>query len=415
MSTTTPERPTSPRHRRLRRLLLALYLFAAFADATGKAVAANPAANAALARLVHGARAAELREARRPSGNFEIFRASSRHLLAGTDLYAQYATEQDRFKYSPTFALLFAPLAFLAWPLALFLWSTLNAVALLLALERLLPPRAALLAGALLLLELLRAMQNAQSNALVAALIIFAFLAVEEGRSWRAGVLVALGASIKIFPLAALTFALPRRRATRTGVAALAAGVGVALLPLLVTPPATLVAQYRSWRGIEATDAQQRWFSIMELLHHWTGLSLPNWPVQLAGVVLLTLPLALRRRRWPEARFRLVYLCSVLLFVALFNHQAERASYVIAFTGATIWFVSSPREKWRTLLYGLALLTIPVASTLVPGAWLKLPDVVLYRLAFPTLLVWLALQAELWARDPAPAPASRTDVMPARP
>ncbi len=381
---------------RLRRILIFLYLVAAFADAAGKGLAANPTINAAIARHMRGTAALAIRHDRRPSGNFEIFRASSHHLVRGQDLYAQYPTEQDRFKYSPSFALLFAPLAWIPWPIALFLWSALNALTLFVALERLLPPRQAMLAIGLMLLELLRAMQNAQSNALVAALIIFAFIAAEKGRTWRAGLLVALGAAVKIFPLAALTFAIPWRRAMRTGWAAVVAGVGVALLPLLVTTPAKLVAQYQSWRGIEATDARQRWFSIMELLHQWTGRTFPNWPVQLVGVALLVLPLGVLRARWSDARFRLCYLCSVLLFVALFNHQAERASFVIAFAGATIWFAASGRTPWRSALFATAMLTMPVASTLIPGAWLKLPEVVLYRLAFPTLLIWLAVQWELW-------------------
>jgi hypothetical protein len=389
---------------RLRRILLALYLLAAFADAAGKALAASPAVNDALRRLVrHPGAAAQLHEAKRPSGNFEIFRASTPHLLAGEDLYAQYPTEQDRFKYSPTFALLFAPLAFLPWPVALFLWSALNALLLFTAIERVLPERQALLALACLHLEVLRAMQNAQSNALVAALIILAWVAIEKGRSCRAAAMVALGACIKIFPLAALTFAIPRRMALRAGLCTIAIGAALVALPLLVTPPATLAAQYQWWRGIEASDAQQRWFSVMELLHQWTGAGWPNWPVQLAGVAALLAPLALRRDRWNDPRFRLSYLCSVLIFVALFNHQAERASYVIGFAGAAIWFASEPLTAWRVALFGVAMVTMPIMSTLVPGAWLKLPVVVLYRLAAPMLVIWLVVQWELLRgprRDP---------------
>ena len=384
---------------RARRILIGLYLAAAFLDAAGKALAANPAVSDAVMRRIRGEAAAEMQDARRPSGNFEIFRASSRHLVAGEDLYAQYATEQDKFKYSPTFALLFAPLAWLPWPLALFLWSTLNAGALFVAIERLLPARQAMLALAFLFFEVLRIMQNAQSNTLVAALIILAWVALEAGRAWRAAAAVALGVSIKIFPIAALTFAIPWRRGIRTGLQAAAVGIGLVLLPLLVTPPATLLAQYRSWGAVEEMEQGERWFSAMQLLHHWTGAAFANWPVQLAGVALLTLPLALRRERFTDARFRLLYLCSVLLFIPLFNHQGERASYLIAFTGATIWFVSSPRERWRTVLYGIALVTIPLMSTLIPGAWLKLPTVVLYRLALPTLLIWIAVQAELWRKE----------------
>lgn len=381
---------------RLRRTLLAFYLAAAAFDAAGKTLAAHPTINHALTQRVSPASADEMRGAARPSGNFEIFRTASRHLVSGIDLYAKYPDEHsDRFKYSPTFALLFAPFAWMPWPLALFLWSTLNALVLFVAVERALPGRAGLLAMLCLLLEVLRGMQNAQSNALVAGLVILAFAALERANAWRAAAAVVLGACVKIFPLAALTFAIPRRLALRTGAWALGVGAGLVLLPLLITSPATLAAQYGWWRGVESSDAQQRWFSVMELVHRWTGASWPNWPVQLAGTLVLVAPLALRRDRWDDARFRFLYLCSVLLYMVLFNHQAERASYLIAFVGATLWYAGSARERWQSWMYGIAFVTIPLMSTLVPGALFRTPTATLYRLAIPALAIWLAVQWEM--------------------
>jgi hypothetical protein len=402
-----PPPPATPLHRlrtrfgaiplpTVRRALLVLYLLVAAADATGKALAANPRVNAMARELVDGRARAQLGSAARPSGNFEIFRAASRHLVTGQDLYAEYPAEHtDRFKYSPTFALLFAPLAWIPWPIALFLWSALNALLLFMAVERVLPGRPAMLATGLLVLEVLRGMQNAQSNALVAALIMLSFATMERHRGWRAAFAVALGACVKIFPLAALTFAIPRRRAVRTGLAAGVVGFVLVVLPLALLSPSALAAQYGSWRGVEASDAQQRWFSAMELVHRATGMTWPNWPLQLLGTLALLAPLAIRRERWDEARFRLLYLCSVLLYVVLFNHQAERASYLIAFSGATIWFASEPRTRTNSALYALAALTIPVMSTLIPGAWLRTPGVMTFRLALPCLAIWLVIQRDL--------------------
>ena len=279
---------------RMRRALLVLYLVVAAADATGKALAANPQVNAMARTLVGGRARAELHHAVRPSGNFEIFRAASRHLVTGQDLYAEYPAEHtDRFKYSPTFALLFAPFAWMPWPVALFLWSALNALLLFVAVERVLPGRQAMLATGLLLLEVLRGMQNAQSNALVAALIVLTFVTLERHRGWRAALAVGLGVCVKIFPLAALTFAIPRRRAVRTGLAAGVVGIGLMVLPLVLLSPTALAAQYGWWRGIEASDARQRWFSVMELVHRITGETWPNWPIQLLGTLALVAPLAL--------------------------------------------------------------------------------------------------------------------------
>ena len=394
---------------RLRRILLAIYLLTAAADATGKALAATPSFNNAVARLLHGDQANDLREARKPSGNFEIFRGSSRHLFAGQDLYAEYPAEHsDRFKYSPTFALLFSPLSWLPWPLALFLWSSLNVLVLFTAVERVLAPRTALFAMACLHLEILRSMQNAQSNTLVAGLIVLAFASLERRSAWRAAAAVAIGACIKIFPLAALTFAIPRRLVWRTGLWAAALGTALFFLPLLATPQATLLAQYRWWSGVESSDALQRWFSAMALMQQWTGANAPNWWIQLAGIVVLLAPLALRRERWNEPRFRFDYLCSVLLFTVLLNHQAERASYVIAFTGSTLWYASSPKTPWRNVLYGVTFVAIPMMSTLIPGAILKTRTVMLYRLALPSLLIWLAVLYELY-RGPAVSSDSTAD------
>jgi hypothetical protein len=387
---------------RLRRIILVLFIAIAAFDSAGKTLVSHPRFNRALSRRVSAASASDVRNAAKPSGNFEIFRLASRHLFSGEDMYADYPAEiSDRFKYSPTFALLFAPLAWLAWPLALFLWSCLNALVLFVAVERVLPGRAGLLALGALLLEVLRGMQNAQSNALVAGLIVLAFVAMERTNAWRTAAAVMLGACVKIFPLAALSFAIPRRRVWRTGLWAAAIGVTLVVLPLLVTSPTTLLAQYASWRGVETVDAQQRWFSVMQLVHRWTGASWPNWPVQLIGTLVLLAPLALRRDRWNDARYRFGYLCSVLMYVVLFNHQAERASYLIAFVGITLWYVASERARWQSWLFVTAFITIPLMSTLIPGSFFRGRNATLYRLAAPTLAIWLAVQWELWRRIPA--------------
>ncbi|PYO85045.1 MAG: hypothetical protein DMD65_01765 [Gemmatimonadetes bacterium] len=234
------------------------------------------------------------------SNNFRVFRSASLNLFAGRDLYAAHPEQHfDFYKYSPTFALLFAPLAYLPFALAFLCWSLLNALLLWYALDRLLPERPATVALALVYLEVLFAMQYGQSNALVAALLILAFVALEQGRQGRAAALVGVDAFIKIFPLAGVSLALFHPRRARFALLAAAALVGLALLPLAVVPPHELATQYRSWRATEAADALQghRGYALMQYLYMWLGADWPNWPAQLAGTTLLLLPLALGRER----------------------------------------------------------------------------------------------------------------------
>src|SRR5581483_11801053 len=105
----------------------------------------------------------------------------------------------------------------------------LNALGLYYALRRLLPERRAALAIGLVYLELLLSVQYAQSNALVTALIVLAFVALERG---------AADGFIKLFPFAAAALGLLYPRRLRFTLRFAAAAAALALLPLLVTSPA---------------------------------------------------------------------------------------------------------------------------------------------------------------------------------
>src|SRR5947208_17152970 len=94
----------------------------------------------------------------------------------------------------------------------------------------------------------------------------------------------------------------------------------------------------------------------MQYVYMWFGADWPNWPVQLAGTVLLLLPLALGRRQWGEYRFRLRFFCSILVYAVLFNHQSETATSEIPFTAIAIWYVSSKRNQRRPAVVPAMLL-----------------------------------------------------------
>jgi len=353
------------------------------------------------------------------SNNFRVFRSASLNLFAGRDLYAAHPEQHfDFYKYSPTFALLFAPLAYLPFALAFLCWSLLNALLLWYALDRLLPERPATVALALVYLEVLFAMQYGQSNALVAALLILAFVALEQGRQGRAAALVGVDAFIKIFPLAGVSLALFHPRRARFALLAAAALVGLALLPLAVVPPHELATQYRSWRATEAADALQghRGYALMQYLYMWLGADWPNWPVQLAGTTLLLLPLALGRRRWDDAAFRRLFLGTLLVYLVLFNHQPERATFVIAYTGIAIWYASAPTERLRTAVMALTLLVMVVHDVDIVPRWVKNEILIPYRIkGIPCLVAWLVMEWQLFvtARRSAPGETPRSQTAPA--
>ncbi len=333
------------------------------------------------------------------NNNFLIFRAASLHLLHGSDLYAAYpALHFDFYKYSPTFALLFLPLAVLPFTLSMLLWNAINAGVLYVALGMVLPRRGATIARAIVFLDMLGSLQNVQSNALVAGLIILSFAAYERRHTVLGSLAAGVGTTIKVFPLAAVSFAVFHPKKLRVALVVVLGMAALLLLPLLVTSPATLLSQYASWRAIEAEDALERGFTVMQMVQllfqqHW-----PNWPQQLGGVLLLVAPVLVRRERWSEWTFRLAYLCSVLLFCIIFNHQSESPTFVIGVAGAAIWFASLHRPsrlEWGLFVF-FVVCTILASSDAMPDAIQRdVFDKYKFK-TVPCVVLWIVLQWKLW-------------------
>lgn len=312
---------------------------------------------------------------------FAIFRQSFLHLVRHQNLYAAYPLEQggapaDLFKYSPSAAMLFAPLAALPYSVALLGWNLLNAGLLIYAVTRLLPPARANLALLLLAPEVFVAIQSSSSNGLVTALILLGAASYDTGRLMRGGWALAVATSLKIFPLAGFIFAAVHCQRRRAALMVAVALCAVLALPLLVVGPLELLQQYRWWMQLELSDARDVVFglSLMRQLRDWWELEWPNWVMQLLGTIFFLVPLVLRRDHWADREFRLRYLSSLLVYVVLFNHQAERQSFIIAATGAVIWFVTSPPTLERATLVALALVGVPT---------------------FPYIALWLVIHAEL--------------------
>ena len=121
--------------------------------------------------------------------NFLILRTASAHLIGGQDLYAAYpAIHADFFKYSPTFALLWAPFSFLPPVAGYMLWAVACVTALYAGLTRALPRQQAVVALGLSWLAVFGDLQRSQSNALCAGLMILAWASLERGAHWRASI-----------------------------------------------------------------------------------------------------------------------------------------------------------------------------------------------------------------------------------
>jgi hypothetical protein len=329
--------------------------------------------------------------------NYVIYTRAFGHLVQGLDLYVRFPAEHwDLFKYSPTFAALMAPFAVLPDAAGIVLWNLLNAAVLVLAISRLpvLSARDKALLGLALVPDFLTAVQNTQANVLVAGLVVLAFDLLEEDRPGWAALSIAAGLFVKLYPaLGALLFLVyPRKRRFL-----LALGAWIALLgaiPLLLVSPGHLRDLYASWLHLLSSDREVlTGLSVMGWLHAWFGLAPSKTWTVLIGALALLLPAA-NVAAHGRPTFRLLFLASLLVWMVIFNHAAESATYFIAMCGVGLWYFARPRGRRDAILFGLALLFTSM-SPRFPGSVVDHVVEPYVLKAVPCILVWLALVLEL--------------------
>jgi hypothetical protein len=350
--------------------------------------------------------------------NYIIFRQAFAHLVRERDLYVQYLTEHwDYFRYSPSFAAAFGIFAWMPDLVGLLLWNTLNAVVLFAALWTLsVPPfreeRLKVAAGWFVAIEMMTALQNAQSNVLIAGLLILAFTSLERRRVAVAALAIVGAAFIKPFALVAFSLFLFYPQKKRFVLWSMLWTLLVAALPLLAVSPGRLVDVYVSWSRLLSMDfADSAGLSVMGWLRAWFGLTPPKVFVDLAGVALFCWPLILGLsdpRRLRDATYRLLMLCNVLVWVVIFNHKAESSTYIIAICGVALWYFAQERSRLNLVLVSLAFVFTCLSPTDVfPRAISEMLLVPYVIKAVPVIAIWLKITYELvsGAYRPRAAPA----------
>lgn len=347
--------------------------------------------------------------------NFQIFRWSFSNLIHGVDLYALHPEQhEDYYKYSPTFALLMAPLHILPRPAGLLLWNFLNAFLPFWAIQRLkIPDRAKAFILLFICMELLGSLQNTQSNGLMAGLMIGTLALLERRQMVLAALLVCLGFYIKVFGAGAGILFIMYDRKARFLIACALWGLLLAIAPLPITGLDHLVSLYKGWLHLMATDpAHDMNISLMTLTQRWFHFAAPDSWYLAPGIAVLLLPLARRAVREMPA-FRLLYCAALLIWVVIFNHKAESPTYVIAMCGVALWAITEPPSLGRTLLVWFAfILTSMSGSDLFPS-YVRENIVGPYRLkALPCIVIWAIVTWQLFVNRSRILPLSSSSDLP---
>lgn len=327
--------------------------------------------------------------------NYTIFEKSFEHLKNQQDLYILYPQEQwDLYKYTPSFSVFFGVFNMLPDWLGLSLWNLLNAITLLLAVYYL-PRLNNYQKGIILiivLMELMGSLQNEQSNALIAGLLILSFGLLEKDKPFFATLCIVLSGFIKLFGVVGFALFLFYPKKLKSILYALLWTLILLAIPLLFVDFEQLINLYSSYLNLLVNDHDASYgYSVMGWLHSWFSVDInKNLIVAFGGIVLL-LPFC-RIKMYKEFMFRYLLLCSILIWVVIFNHKAESPTFIIAMSGIALWFVKSEKNRLNIVFLIMAFVLISLSFTdIVPKYW-RNEFVKPYSLkAFPCILIWLKI------------------------
>lgn len=329
--------------------------------------------------------------------NYIIFKQSFFHLLSGKDMYIHYPGEYfDLYKYSPSFAVFMGLFAYLPDFVGLSLWNMLNTIVLCMAIRGLpLGNKAISYILLFVIIELVTSLQNSQSNPLLAGLMIAAWNSMNRGKPQWATLWLVLATFIKVYGVAGFCLFLLYPKKPAFIAWSIVWTILILFLPLVFTSPQMFVFQYKSWMNMMATDqAASYGLSVMGWAQKWFGWNNMKEELTLAGILLFFIPF-LRVKMYRIPLFRLLILAFILLWVIIFNHKAESATFIIAVSGIAIWYFSEPPTPLRTILLWLAFLLVSLSTT---ELFISVRDEITEPYAlkpFGCIIIWVVIFARL--------------------
>lgn len=331
--------------------------------------------------------------------NYLIFKQSFEHLIEKKDLYKAYPDEHwDLYKYTPTFSILFSPFYYMPDWLGLLLWNLANCFLLLYSIYYL-PVLNNFQKGLILLfilIELLTSIQNQQSNALITGLLVFSFGLMERNKFYLASLCIIISFFIKIFGIVGFAIFLCYPNKIKNTFYSIINFSLLFILPLLFLN----IAEYKkiifSYMELLKNDhTSSIGFSVMGWLYTWFKLDVSKLTIVLIGSIIFITPY-LKFNCYHKILFKYLLLCSTLIWIVIFNHKAESPTFIIAFTGVSIWFVISEKTFMNKLLFLLGFIFTSLSVSDIFPSIIRNELILPYAIkGVPCIIIWIKIIYDL--------------------
>jgi len=342
--------------------------------------------------------------------NYLIFKGVFYHTIRKQNLYEVYPAEYwDQNHYGPFFSILIAPFALMPDLIGMILWSVFNTWLLYKAIQ-LLPltiwQRTAILW--ICFIELTTSQHGLQTNPAITAWVLFAWIFISKKKEGLAALSILLGFFVKIYGIAALAFGVFAKRKGWLALSLLIWSVVLFALPMILSSPDFVVQSYEDWGQslarknmknmglVEGGDMQN--ISVMGMISRIFDIPDLSALIVLVPAAILMLSPLIRFGQYKYQHFQLYYVAAVLLSIVLFSTGSESPTYIIAVTGAAIFFVLQPRpfSNWILGLLIFMMIFTCLSPTDIFPRGIRNNFIKPYSLkALPCFLIWLVIMYQL--------------------
>ena len=333
--------------------------------------------------------------------NFKIFRLSFFHLIHKQNLYIEHPSEYfDLFLYNPSFAVMFAPFAVVPPLVGACLWNLFSVLLTFFTIKALpFSHDKKVFVWWFLLIEITTAIHSYQTNTVIMCCIVLTYVFLERDKPFIAALFPLVAFYIKGYGLigAALFVFYPVK--FKYIASSLFWLIILGALPLIFVTPAEFIGLYEGWfKSLQDDHKINLGVSIMGIMNNFINMSDKVIYVQLFGVLILGITLLrdLFLKFEETIKIRLFILAYLLLWVLLFNHNAESSTYIISVAGVALWYAYEKKSNYTLfLIWFVFIITILGPTDLYPKSFSDKFIIKSAWKAFPCFLVWLLIQYKL--------------------
>ncbi|RKR83256.1 uncharacterized protein DUF2029 [Mucilaginibacter gracilis] len=341
--------------------------------------------------------------------NYKIYKYTFYNLIHQQNLFLQYPQFfEDKNHYGPVFALVIAPFYMLPDGLAVMLWNIFNSFMLYKAVT-LLPINNKKQIAIFLICahELMTASFSVQVNPFATSLIILSYVLIKNKHDFWAALAIALGTYIKLYGIVGLAFFFFSENKLKFTLSMVFWTVVLFVLPMPFSSPRFTVQCYQDWyHSLSDKDIENSGSTMQDISVKGMARRIFNIPTLsniwfLGPGILLFFSSYLRIKSFKNTQFQLLILASTLIFPIIFSSSSESPTYIIAFLGVAIWFISLDRPitnfEWFLLIFAVVITSFS-PSDLFPK-YISTHITKRYALkALPCFMIWLKIIYETWTR-----------------